>query len=79
MAQLWEQLRGPKVTGVEEGTEGGSRGTGQVTDTRLEVAKDDNQGRAETGGDAEAGGRPDGGDLTVDQTARTGHSSFLQL
>lgn len=49
---------------MEEGTEGGSRGTGQVTDMRLEVTKDDNQGREKTCGDAEAGGRPDGEGLT---------------
>lgn len=48
---------------MEEGTEGGSRRTGQVTDMGLEVTKDDNQGR-EPALDAEAGGWPDGEDLS---------------
>lgn len=45
MVQLWLLFCGPKVTRVEEGTEGGSQGTRQVTDMRTEVTKDDNKGR----------------------------------
>lgn len=45
MVQLWSLFCGPKVSKAEEGTEGGSQGTRQVTDMRIEVTKDANKGR----------------------------------
>lgn len=47
MVQLWPPYCGTKVIRVEEGTEEGGQGPGQVIDMNFEVTEDDNRKKRE--------------------------------